>query len=145
MTPRATSCASTCSSLLFRLTRVELERIGAINAAQTLAVEAITRGLGLDQLLGRVLPVFDDVRIGSAYNPRTNRTEPQVFLGRQVFDWLRLGGSTTASENPIARFTADMRLRGGLGIQALVESANNQLGTVNANAGADLRWRMEFQ
>jgi translocation and assembly module TamB len=131
--------------LLFRLTRVELERIGAINAAQTLAVEAITRGLGLDQLLGRVLPVFDDVRIGSAYNPRTNRTEPQVFLGRQLFDWLRLGGSTTASENPIARFTADVRLRGGLGVQALVESANNQLGTVNANAGADLRWRMEFQ
>ncbi|MBK8691242.1 MAG: translocation/assembly module TamB domain-containing protein [Deltaproteobacteria bacterium] len=131
--------------LLFRLTRVELERIGAFNAAQTLAVEALSRGLGLDRLLGRVLPVFDDVRIGSAYNPRTNRTEPQVFLGRQVFDWLRLGGSTTASENPIARFTADMRLRGGLGIQALVESANNQLGTVNANAGADLRWRMEFQ
>lgn len=131
--------------LLFRLTRVELERIGAINAAQTLAVEALSRGLGLDRLLGRVLPVFDDVRIGSAYNPRTNRTEPQVFLGRQVFDWLRLGGSTTASENPIARFTADLRLRGGLGIQALVESANNQLGTVNANAGADLRWRMEFQ
>ena len=131
--------------LLFRLTRVELERIGAINAAQTLAVEALSRGLGLDRLLGRVLPVFDDVRIGSAYNPRTNRTEPQVFLGRQIFEWLRLGGSTTASDNPIARFTADVRLRGGLGIQALVESANNQLGTVNANAGADLRWRMDFQ
>jgi translocation and assembly module TamB len=131
--------------LLFRLTRLELERIGAANAAQTLAVEALTRGLGIDRLLGGWLPVFDDVRIGSAYNPRTNRTEPQVFLGRQVFDWLRLGGSTTASENPIARFTADLRLRGGLGVQALVESANNQLGTVNANAGADLRWRMEFQ
>ena len=131
--------------LLFRLTRLELERIGAANAAQTLAVEALSRGLGLDQLLNRVLPVFDDVRIGSAYNPRTNRTEPQLNLGRQVFDWLRLGGSTTASDNPIARFTADVRLRGGLGVQALVESANNQLGAVNANAGADLRWRMEFQ
>lgn len=131
--------------LLFRLTRLELERIGAANAAQTLAVEALSRGLGIDRLLGGWLPVFDDVRIGSAYNPRTNRTEPQVVLGRQVLEGLRLGGSTTASENPIARFTADLRLRGGLGVQALVESANNQLGTVNANAGADLRWRMEFQ
>lgn len=131
--------------LLFRLTRLELERVGALNAAQTLAVEAVSRGLGLDRLIGGVLPVFDDVRIGSAYNPRTNRTEPQVYLGRQILDGLRLGGSTTASESPIARFTADLRLRGGLGIQALVESANNQLGTVNANAGADLRYRMDFQ
>ena len=103
------------------------------------------RGFGIDRLIGGWLPVFDDVRIGSAYNPRTNRTEPQVYLGRQVLEWLRLGGSTTASENPIARFTADLRVRGGLSVQALVESANNQLGTVNANAGADLRWRMDFQ
>ncbi len=131
--------------LLFRLTRLELERIGAANAAQTLALEAASRGLGVDRILRGWLPVFDDVRIGSAYNPRTNRTEPQVYLGRQVLDGLRLGGSTTASESPIARFTADLRLRGGLSVQALVESANNQLGTVNANAGADLRWRMDFQ
>jgi predicted Zn-dependent protease len=94
------------------------------------------------------------VRNGELENVERNRDKS---LGVTVYVGHRRGNASTSDFSKaaiertvqaaydIARFTADVRLRGGLGVQALVESANNQLGTVNANAGADLRWRMEFQ
>lgn len=130
--------------LLFRMTRTELDRLGGLNTGQTLAIEVLSLTLGLDRVVRSAIPVIDDFRVGSAYNPRTNRTEPQVSVGRQLLEWLRIGGAFTLSEQPLARATGDIRLGDQLGIQVLLESANNQLGTQGANVGADLRWRMEF-
>lgn len=131
--------------LLFRMTRAELDRLGGLNTGQTLAIEVLSLTLGLDRVVRSAIPVIDDFRVGSAYNPRTNRTEPQVSVGRQLLEWLRVGGAFTLSEQPQARATGDFRLGDQLGVQVLLESANNQLGTQSANVGADLRWRMEFR
>lgn len=131
--------------LLFRLTRAEMERIGSTNVAQTLAIEALARGTGIDRYVQRAIPIIDEFRPGSAYNPRTNRTEPMITLGRRLTDWLRLGGMFTFSDQPQVRATADVRFGPRTGAQVFVENAGNQAGTQAANVGVDLRWRLEFR
>lgn len=131
--------------LIFRLTRAELDRVGAGNTGQAVAIEVLSRTLGLDRVLRDVLPMVDDVRFGSAYNPRSNRTEPQMYLGTRLLDWLRVGGAVTASDQPQARLTGDIRIGQQVSAQAFVENASNQFGSLGANVGLDLRWRMEFQ
>jgi len=131
--------------LLFRLTRAELERIGGANAGQAVGIEFLALTTGIDRAVRAAIPVIDDFRLGSAYNPRTNRTEPLVSAGRSVVDWFRLGGGFTLSDQPLGRATGDIRLGERLGIQLLFENASNGIGAQSANFGADLRWRLEFR
>lgn len=131
--------------LLFRLTRAELERIGGANAGQAVGIEFLALTTGIDRAVRNAIPVIDDFRLGSAYNPRTNRTEPLVSAGRQVVDWFRIGGGFTLSDQPLGRATGDVRLGERLGVQLLFENASNGIGAQSANVGADLRWRLEFQ
>ena len=46
--------------------------------------------------------MIDDFRFGSAYSPRTGRTEPQVTLGRRLTDNVRANVSTGLTEDPSA-------------------------------------------
>ena len=115
--------------LLFGLTRTEMERLRPENTAQAIVVEAIAAATGIGRALRSVIPLVDDVRIGSAYNPRTFRTEPQVTLGQQINDRVRIGASVTASDQPQYRATTDLRLGQGISVQAVVENANNQPGS----------------
>ncbi len=131
--------------LLFRLTRAELERIGGANAGQAVGIEFLALTTGIDRAVRAAIPVIDDFRLGSAYNPRTNRTEPLVSAGRSVVDWFRLGGGFTLSDQPLGRATGDIRLGERLGVQLLFENASNGIGAQSANFGADLRWRLEFR
>jgi translocation and assembly module TamB len=133
--------------LLFRLTRAEVDRVGALNTGQALAVEALAFGLGLDRAVREAVPVIDEFRLGSAYNPRTFRTEPQVSMGRQFTDWFRIGASATLSDQPQTRFTSDVRLGQSVSVQGVVENPTNTQGSQsgNFNTGVDLRWRLEFE
>jgi translocation and assembly module TamB len=131
--------------LLFRLTRAELERIGGANAGQAVGIEFLALTTGIDRAVRAAIPVIDDFRLGSAYNPRTNRTEPLVSAGRSVVHWFRLGGGFTLSDQPLGRATGDIRLGERLGVQLLFENASNGIGAQSANFGADLRWRLEFR
>lgn len=130
--------------LLFRATRAELERLGT-NAGQAIGIEALWLLSGLDRRVTQAIPVIDEFRVGSTYNPRTNATEPQLTIGRGIGERLRVGGSVTASTQPLTRATLDLRVNQQAGVQFIGENVGNQLGTVSINIGADFRWRLEFQ
>lgn len=130
--------------LLFRATRAELERLGT-NAGQAIGIEALWLLSGLDRRVTEAIPVIDEFRVGSTYNPRTNATEPQLTIGRGIGERVRVGGSVSASAQPLTRVTLDLRLNQEAGVQFIGENVGNQLGTVSVNVGADFRWRLEFQ
>lgn len=130
--------------LLFRATRAELERLGT-NAGQAIGIEALWLLSGLDRRVTSAIPVIDEFRVGSTYNPRTNATEPQLTIGRGIGERVRVGGSVTASTQPLTRATLDLRVNQQAGVQFIGENVGNQLGTVSINIGADFRWRLEFQ
>ncbi|MBI5512353.1 MAG: translocation/assembly module TamB domain-containing protein [Deltaproteobacteria bacterium] len=133
--------------LLFRLTRAEVDRVGFSNVSQALAVEALALASGLDRAVREAVPYIDEFRLGSAYNPRTFRTEPQVSIGRQFTDWFRVGASATLSDQPQTRFTSDVRLGQSVSVQGTVDNPTNTQGSQsgNFNTGVDLRWRIEFE
>jgi hypothetical protein len=58
---------------------------------------------------------------------------------------VRVGGSVSASAQPLTRVTLDLRVSQEAGVQFVGENVGNQLGTVSINIGADFRWRLEFQ
>lgn len=130
--------------LLFRATRAELERLGT-NAGQAIGIEALWLLSGLDRRVTEAIPVIDEFRVGSTYNPRTNATEPQLTIGRGIGERVRVGGSVSASAQPLTRVTLDLRVNQEAGVQFVGENVGNQLGTVSINIGADFRWRLEFQ
>ncbi len=128
--------------LFFRLTRAEMERVGGVNAAQAVGIEVLSRGLGLDRVIQSALPFVDEFRPGSTYNYRSGVIEPSLSLGGRITDWLRWGGMTTFSAQPLVHGTLDFRLGRSLGLQIFLNNTTNQPGTQLPNAGADVRWRL---
>ncbi len=128
--------------LFFRLTRAEMERVGGVNAAQAVGIEVLSRGLGLDRVIQSALPFVDEFRPGSTYNFRSGVIEPSLSLGGRVTDWLRWGGMTTFSAQPLVHGTLDFSLGRALGLQIFLNNATNQPSTQLPNAGVDVRWRI---
>ena len=128
--------------LFFRLTRAEMERVGGINAAQAVGIEVLSRGLGLDRVIQSALPFIDEFRPGSTYNNRSGIIEPSLSIGGRITDWLRWGGMTTLSAQPLAHGTLDLRLGRSVGLQIFLNNATNQVGAQLPNAGVDVRWRL---
>jgi len=127
------------------MTSAELEQLQAGDVGSTLAVEALAAVTGIDREVQRALPVIDDFSVSSRYSARTNRTEPQVTVGKRISDRVRLTASTGISESSEVRASVEWRLGEQTSVQAVYDNYNTTTASTLGNVGVDLHWRLEFE
>jgi translocation and assembly module TamB len=127
------------------MTRAEAEQLQADDLTGTAALEALATVTGLDREVQRAVPVIDDFGITSRYSPRTNRTEPQVSIGKRIADRVRLSASTGLSEQREVRTAVEWRLSDQTSVQASYDNVNTTTASTIGNIGVDVRWRLEFE
>jgi len=127
------------------MTRAEAEQLQAGDLGQTAALEALSVVTGLDREVRRAVPVIDDFRVSSAYSTRTNRTEPQVSIGKRIADRVRLNATTGLSETREVRTSLEWRLGDATSVQAVYDNVNTTSASPLGNVGVDLRWHLEFE
>ena len=130
--------------LTIGLTRAELDQVRAGSVYASAAFEAIGTVSGADRAVKTVIPVIDDFRFGSAYSPRTGRTEPQVTLGRRLTDNVRANVSTGLTEDRQLRSNVEWRLSRPLSVQGSYDNISTVSSGSVGNFGLDFRWRIEF-
>lgn len=127
------------------MTRAEAEQLQAGDLGQTAALEALAVVTGVDREVRRAVPVIDDFRLSSAYSTRTNRTEPQVSIGKRIAERVRLSATTGLSETREFRTNLEWRLGDETSVQAVYDNVNTTGASPLGNVGVDLRWRLEFE
>lgn len=130
--------------LTIGLTRAEVDQVRAGSVYASAAFEAIGTVSGADRAVKTAIPVIDDFRFGSAYSPRTGRTEPQVTLGRRLGDNVRANVSTGLTEDRQLRANVEWRLARPLSVQASYDNISTVSSGSVGNFGLDFRWRLEF-
>jgi translocation and assembly module TamB len=131
--------------LTIGMTRAELDQLkGGVGAG--LAFEALNAVSGASSAVSQVVPIVDDFRFGSAYSPRTGRTEPMLQVGKRLSDTVRADVSTSISEDRQLRANVQWRLTKQISIQTSYDNVNVSIAPVlGGNVGLDLRWRLEFE
>lgn len=130
--------------LTIGLTRAEVDQVRADSVYASAAFEAIGTMSGADRAVKTAIPVIDDFRFGSAYSPRTGRTEPQVTLGRRLTDNVRANVSTGLTEDRQLRSNVEWRLSQPLSVQTSYDNISTVSSGSIGNFGLDFRWRIEF-
>lgn len=130
--------------LTIGLTRAEVDQVRSGSVYASAAFEAIGTVSGADRAVKTVIPVIDDFRFGSAYSPRTGRTEPQVTLGRRLTDNVRANVSTGLTEDRQLRSNVEWRLSRPLSVQTSYDNISTVSSGSVGNFGLDFRWRIEF-
>lgn len=130
--------------LTIGLTRAEVDQVRAGSVYASAAFEALGTVSGADRAVKTAIPVIDDFRFGSAYSPRTGRTEPQVTLGRRLTDNVRANVSTGLTEDRQLRSNVEWRLSRPLSVQTSYDNINTVSSGSVGNFGLDFRWRLEF-
>jgi translocation and assembly module TamB len=130
--------------LTIGMTRAELDQLQAANLGSAAALEALSALSGADRAVKTVLPILDDFRLGSAYSPRTGRTEPTVTVGKRLSDQLRANVITGLSENRDVRSTLGWRITPGMSVLGSYDNLSDVASRGLGNLGADLRVRLEF-
>ncbi|HVH41526.1 MAG TPA: translocation/assembly module TamB domain-containing protein [Labilithrix sp.] len=130
--------------LTIGLTRAEVDQVRAGSVYASAAFEAIGTVSGADRAVKTAIPVIDDFRFGSAYSPRTGRTEPQVTLGRRLTDNVRANVSTGLTEDRQLRSNVEWRLSRPLSVQTSYDNISSVSSGSVGNFGLDFRWRIEF-
>lgn len=131
--------------LTIGLTRAEVDQVRAGSVYASAAFEALGTVSGADRAVKTAIPVIDDFRFGSAYSPRTGRTEPQVTLGRRLTDNVRANVSTGLSEDRQLRSNVEWRLSRPLSVQGSYDNISTVSSGSVGNFGVGLRWRLEFE
>ena len=131
--------------LTIGLTRAEVDQVRAGSVYASAAFEAIGTVSGADRAVKQVIPIIDDFRFGSAYSPRTGRTEPQVTIGRRLTDNVRANVSTGLTEDRQLRSIVEWRLSRPLRVEASYDNISTVSSGSVGNFGLDFRWRVEFQ
>jgi translocation and assembly module TamB len=130
--------------LTIGLTRAEVDQVRAGSVYASAAFEAIGTVSGADRAVKQAIPVIDDFRFGSAYSPRTGRTEPQVTLGRRLTESVRANVSTGLTEDRQLRSNVEWRLSRPLSVQTSYDNISSVSSGSVGNFGLDFRWRIEF-
>ncbi len=132
--------------LTIGMTRAEVDQLQAGSLGASAALEALASVSGADKAVKQAIPIIDDFRFGSAYNPQTGKTEPQVTVGKRLTDTVRASVSSglTSDEDREIRANLEWRLNHRLSVQGSYDNINDVSSTVG-NVGVDLRWRLEFE
>jgi translocation and assembly module TamB len=132
--------------LTIGMTRAEVDQLQAGSLGASAALEALATVSGADKAVKQAIPIIDDFRFGSAYNPQTGKTEPQVTVGKRLTESVRASVSSglTNDESREIRANLEWRLNHRLSVQGSYDNINDVSSTVG-NVGVDLRWRLEFE
>jgi translocation and assembly module TamB len=127
------------------MTRAELDQLQASSIGASIALNYIGAASGADRALKKALPVIDDFRFGSAYSTVTNKTEPQLTIGKRLTNDVRVSVTTGLTEDQELRSNIEWRLNNRLSVQGSYDNINDVSSSVLGNLGVDLRWRLEFE
>ncbi len=130
--------------LTIGLTRTELDQVRLGEVATAAAFQALGSASGADRAVTSAIPIIDDFRFGSAYSPRTGRTEPQVTVGRRLTDDVRASITKGLTDDQL-RGNVEWRLSRTTSIRATADNVNNPTSATLPNIGLDLRFRLEFE
>jgi len=132
--------------LTIGMTRAEVDQLQAGSLGASAALEALATVSGADRALKKAIPIIDDFRFGSAYDPKTGGTEPQVTIGKRLTENVRASVSSglTNDQDREVRANLEWRLNQRLSVQGSYDNINDVSSTVG-NVGVDLRWRLEFE
>jgi translocation and assembly module TamB len=130
--------------LLTGLTRVEAERLNSSSLTQGAALEALASVAGVDKEVKKALPLIDDFAVTSAYNVRTNRTEPQVVVGKRLANRVRATATTGLTTDSYFKSNVEWRLDDQTSVEAGYDNVQTTASSQFGNVGVDLRWRLEF-
>jgi translocation and assembly module TamB len=131
--------------LTIGMTRAEAQQLQAGSLGQTAALEALATVTGVDREVRNAVPVIDDFRFSSSYSLRTNRSEPQISIGKRITERVRLSATTGLGEAREFRTSVEWRLDDQASVQAGYDNLNNTTNSSLGNLGVDLRWRLEFE
>jgi translocation and assembly module TamB len=126
------------------MTHTELVQMQASTLTSTAAFEALATVTGVEREVKRALPAIDDVQIASAYSLRSNRTEPQLFLGKRIADRLRLRASTGLSQSRDFSTGVEYQLSDKTSVGAIYNNKTSTSASQLGDVGVDLKWRLEF-
>ena len=126
------------------MTHVELAQLQTSELTSTAALEALSSVTGVEGELHRALPQIDDFHIASAYSDRTNRTEPQVVIGKRIAQNVRLSAATGIAESRDFRTGVELELNDKTSVQAVYNNQNTTSASQVGDVGVDLKWRLEF-
>ena len=124
------------------MTRAEASRSNGL--AQGAALEALATVTGVDREVRKALPVIDDFTVTSAYSARTNRTEPQVVVGKRLSDSVRATARTGLTTDSNFKTGVEWRLDDQTSVEAGYDNVQTTTSSQFGNVGVDLRWRLEF-
>ena len=126
------------------LTRAEAERLNSGSLTQGAALEALATVAGLDKEVKRALPLIDDFAVTSAYSMRSNRTEPQVVVGKRLSDRVRATATTGLTTDSYFKTNVEWRFNDQTSVAAGYDNVQTTTASQFGNVGVDLRWRLEF-
>jgi translocation and assembly module TamB len=126
------------------MTHAELAQLQTSELASTAALEALATVTGVSGEVHRALPQIDDFRISSAYSERSNRTEPQLVIGKRIAENVRLSASTGIAESRDFKTGVELELNDKTSVQAVYNNQNTTSASQLGDVGVDLKWRLEF-
>jgi translocation and assembly module TamB len=126
------------------LTRAEAERLGAGDLTGGAALEALATVTGVDREVKRALPVIDDFNVTSAYSATSNRTEPQIVVGKRLGDKVRATATTGLTTDSTFKTGVEWRFDDQTSVEAAYDNVQTTTSSQFGNVGVDLRWRLEF-
>jgi translocation and assembly module TamB len=126
------------------MTHVELAQMQTSTLTSTAAFEALAAVTGVEREVQRALPAIDDVHIASGYSPRTQRTEPQLHLGKRIADRVRLQASTALSQSRDFSTGVEYQISDKTSVGALYNNRTKLSASQLGDVGVDLKWRLEF-
>jgi translocation and assembly module TamB len=84
------------------------------------------------------------VQIASAYSLRSQRTEPQLHLGKRISEHVRLNATTGLSQSRDFSTGVDYQISDKTSVGALYNNRTSTSATQFGDVGVDLKWRLEF-
>jgi translocation and assembly module TamB len=130
--------------LAMGLTQSELAQVEAGALGSTAALEALTSVTGVEREVHRALPEIDDFQIASTYSEATNRTEPQLIIGKRIASNVRLSASTGIAQSRDFGAGLELQLNDKTSVQAAYNNQNGTSASQIGDVGVDLKWRLEF-
>lgn len=130
--------------LTLGMTHSELAQVEAGDLGSTAALEALATVTGVEREVQKALPQIDDFHVASAYSEQSNRTEPQLFVGKRIAENLRLNASTGIAESRDFSTGVQLQLNDQTAVEAVYNNQNATSASQIGDVGVDLKWRLEF-
>jgi translocation and assembly module TamB len=132
--------------LTIGITRAEADQIQAGTLGAGIALEALSSITDASSAVKSAIPIIDDFKFGSAYSPKTGRSEPTVSVGKRLTKDVSANVATTLSDERELYANIMWKLGKNFSVLGSYDNVNNDVtSSAVGNLGVDLRWRVEFK